>query len=227
MHPSRPSVGPLRRKVRSLRPGPTSRTTSAATGRCSGRRSRLGFLIAGYVSLLPHRTSSTRSSSRHAPGAVACRRERARRADRRGARRSSARSGTCRSRPCSGRAGSRSPASSRSSSPTCMILPIVAYYGKVYGRRFAALLVGIDVRRDRRRGARRRRAVLGCSGSCRRSGRRSLDHRAPRDLELHVVPRHRFAVVFVALIALTLRRGATRSRVRDDVSTGTPASSTS
>ena len=34
------------------RPGPTSPTTSAATGRCSGRRSRIGFLLAGFIGLL-------------------------------------------------------------------------------------------------------------------------------------------------------------------------------
>ena len=33
-------------------PGRTSRTTSAATGRCCGRRSPLGFLIAGFIALL-------------------------------------------------------------------------------------------------------------------------------------------------------------------------------
>ena len=34
------------------RPGATSPPTSAATGRCSGRRSRLGFLLAGFIGLL-------------------------------------------------------------------------------------------------------------------------------------------------------------------------------
>ena len=34
------------------RRGRTSRTTSAATGRCCGRRSRIGFLLAGFIALL-------------------------------------------------------------------------------------------------------------------------------------------------------------------------------
>ena len=56
--------------------------------------------------------------------------------------RSCARSATCRWPSCSGTAGSASAAWSRSSSPTCIILPILNIYRKYYGLRMAAFLPG-------------------------------------------------------------------------------------
>ena len=72
-----------RERLTSARRGRTSPTTSAATGRCSGRRSRIGFLLAGFIALLgddffnglfldgrarrPCRRSGARSSARSSP----------------------------------------------------------------------------------------------------------------------------------------------------------------
>ena len=79
------------------------------------REIAVGFVLAGFVGLLGNDFFNACSSS--TPRAVAGARERDRRAAGRGRSASSARSATSRSLPCCGRAGSASPASSRSSSP--------------------------------------------------------------------------------------------------------------
>jgi YHS domain-containing protein/uncharacterized membrane protein YraQ (UPF0718 family) len=89
-----------------------------------------------------------------------------------------------------------------------LILPIVAYYRKVYGSRFAALLVAVM-------GGSIVLAALAVDGLFSVAGlvpshRPSVDSIAERPVTLNYtsVLDILFALVFVALIALTLRRGA-------------------
>jgi uncharacterized membrane protein YraQ (UPF0718 family)/YHS domain-containing protein len=89
-----------------------------------------------------------------------------------------------------------------------MIVPIVLYYGKVYGRRFAALLVGLMF------GAVAVAALavqgLFAATDLLPTERPSIDSIAERQVGWNytTVLDLVFAAVFVALIALTLRRGA-------------------
>ena len=77
----------------------------------------IGFLLAGFIAQLGNDFFNGLFLAAHRRRHRRCR-ERDRRPDHRRADASSARSATCRSRPCCGRAGSASPACSRSSSPT-------------------------------------------------------------------------------------------------------------
>ena len=71
-----------------------------------------------------------------------------------------------------------------------LILPIVAYYRKVYGGRFAALLVAVMGGSDRHRSVGRRWTVLGCRARAVASPVRRIDRGAARHVELHVGARH-------------------------------------
>jgi hypothetical protein len=89
-----------------------------------------------------------------------------------------------------------------------MIVPIVLYYGKVYGRRFAALLVGIMFGSVAI-------AALAVHGLFAAVGILPTERPSVASItERHVGWNYTtildvaFALVFVALIALTLRRGA-------------------
>ena len=97
-----------------------------------------------------------------------------------------------------------------------LIPPIVAYYRKVYGGRFAALLVAVM-------GGSVVLAALAVDGLFSLAGlvpshRPSVDSIAERPVTWNYtsVLDILFALVFVALLALTFRRGATRPGLRHD-----------